>query len=227
MKESKKNSNVKSLIYKVLVVICVAIWLLAVILLIQNKNVIFRTKIKQAPTFMIEIPTNAPSPNSTSIPVQQKIIPTNVPVKQNLETTIGEGDLINAINAFRSANGLSQLSANQSLCQETRKRVQDMVSINSGRDPANYTLSHDGMAQDIQNGTLARLVGKQSYGENVASAYCRNATTGESIDVSTATQLVEWCFANSPTHRSTLMRPDWTDVCSSGQFPFYVQTFAK
>lgn len=192
---------------------------------VGNNVITYFTSIYPSPTPSI-IVTTTPVPKATVIPTQ-KPIATQSQVKQATNRTIPEGELIVAINAYRQGHGLSSLNTNQALCQETRKRVQDMVSINAGKQPSAYILSHDGMGTDIANGVLAKTVGLHSYGENIASAYCKRTSDGVNVDITTATQLVEWCFDSSSGHRDTLLKPDWTDVCSSGQFPFYVQTFAK
>lgn len=156
-----------------------------------------------------------------TLPPSEVIIPTQASeaIVSNTPITIPEGELYTAINTYRLAHGLNALTLNNQLCVETRKRVQDILS--SG------VLSHDGMEQDIRNGVLRNLVGKASYGENLASAYCKRPSDGVNVDVSTSTQLVEWCFDSSEGHKANLLNPTWTDVCSSGQFPYYVETFAK
>jgi uncharacterized protein YkwD len=167
------------------------------------------------------------TPTLTPTPIQQQITPIAYPIRQVVGATIPESELIAAINIYRQDRGLSTLNTNESLCQETRKRVQDMVNLNAGKSPDQITLNHDGMQADLDNGVLARLVGKSRYGENIAYAGCKRPADGVTVDVTTGVQLVEWCFDSSPLHKETLLEPYWTDVCSSGQFPYYVETFAK
>lgn len=190
-----------------------------------NKKEIVDKKV----TVSIITPSSTEYP--TPIPEEPIIIPTSPPkvAVENIPAprTIPEDELIEAINLYRKARGLNSLNKNESLCQETRKRVQDMVTLNIGRNFGNMILNHDGMAADTQAGILNKLTGKTYFGENIAPALCNRVTDNVTVRVTTGVQLVEWCFDASPTHKENLLRPDWTDVCSSGQFPFYVQTFAK
>ena len=174
----------------------------------------------------LAVPTNAATPTIEPKPISTPIPTANTYVPPPANRAIPEEELIVAINIYRQAHGVSALSTSQALCQETRKRVQDMVTLNIGKVPGNMILNHDGMAQDVQNGVLDHSVGKKHYGENIASAYCKRPFDGAVVDVTTGTQLVEWCFDSSPGHKENLLNPQWTDVCSSGQFPFYVETFA-
>lgn len=160
-----------------------------------------------------------PTVTSVVTPTPSQSVSKTYQPTASLPITISEQELVSAINVYRQVHGLSALSYNPSLCVETRKRVQDIVSSGS--------LSHLGMEEDIKNGILRNLVGKSSYGENLASAYCKRTSDGINVDVKTGTQLVEWCFDSSAGHRANLLNPTWTDICSSGQFPYYVQTFAK
>lgn len=182
------------------------------------------------PTSSKPNPTSTPGPTYSQDPplskVQQRSTGVVLPVNSQ-GVTVGEGELINAVNFYRQAHGLSSLNRNESLCQETRKRVQDMVSLNSGREVGRLILNHDGMAADVQSGTLNKLTGMTYFGENIASAACKRPSDGQVVHITTGTQLVEWCFDASTSHRENLLNPTWSEVCSSGQFPFYVQTFAK
>jgi uncharacterized protein YkwD len=215
------------------------IFLSVVVLFITDSNNIFLSKMlgltiaKPSITpFQEPSPTatDIPTPTSTPEPYIRKQVQANTQLQNNITkptTTIPEGELINAINIYRQAHGLSSLNTNESLCQETRKRVQDMVNLNIGRSPGNFILNHDGMIIDNQNGTTNKLTGKTYFGENIAAAFCKRRSDDQVVYVETGTQLVEWCFDSSPSHKENLLRVDWTDVCSSGQFPFYVQTFAR
>lgn len=235
-KTSRKSSqNPWGLIIVLFILISVAV------LLIADSNNIFLSKMLgltiTKPTIIPSqepFPTATYTPTPTSTPTPEPYIPKQIQTNtqsqnsaHNSTVTISEGELIAAINIYRQAHGLSSLNTNESLCQETRKRVQDMVTLNAGKQGSDIVLNHDGMAQDVTSGVLANHVGKRSYGENIASAYCKRPSDGTVVDITTGVQLVEWCFDSSPAHKENLLDPSWTDVCSSGQFPFYVQTFAK
>lgn len=141
--------------------------------------------------------------------------------------TISESDLISAVNNYRQSQGVSRLSVNEGLCREARKRAQDLTNQNTGKWPP-FILGHDPFLKDISDGTLGKLSGGLTFfGENVASSNCKNLIDGSDVFVHTAVQLVEKCFASSIEHKDNMLRSDWTNVCSSGQYPFYVQIFGR
>lgn len=140
--------------------------------------------------------------------------------------TISEDELIAAVNSYRQSQGLAELSVNEGLCQEARKRAQDLTNQNVGRWPP-FVLGHEPFLKDVNDGTLSKLSGFTFFGENVASSNCKKLTDGGDIFVHNATQLVEECLASSSEHKENILRSDWTHVCSSGRYPFYVQIFGK
>lgn len=163
------------------------------------------------PTGSLDFPTSIPTPRP----------PTPTPIPR----TIPEDELIEAINIFRKANGRSQLARHDGLCTESRKRVQDLLTL--AEQNHKIILNHDGFEQDVKSGHLTELTGKYSFGENIAAAHCLRPSDQVAVNVTTGVQLVEWCFASSTGHRDDLLNPEWTDVCSSGQYPIYVENFAK
>lgn len=175
-----------------------------------------------------------PNKNVASSPKEQTenintIIPTLAPTTPPTPTppprTIPEDELISAINEFRKAQGKGALSRNEGLCTEARKRTEDLLLLFDQND--RIVLNHDGFKADVESGRLTELTGKYAFGENVASAYCKRTNDSVNVSVSNGTQLVEWCFESSTGHRENMLNPDWTDVCSSGQFPIYVQIFSR
>lgn len=169
------------------------------------------------------LPTNPPAIELS--PVSTPVLLTGKPLDwQSL--TIPESELVTAINNYRQSHGLTNLKVNEGLCREARKRAQDLVDQNVGRLPP-FLLSHEQFLQDIKDGTLGKLSGLTFFGENVASSNCKRITDNVDVFVANATQLVEWCFDASESHREAMLRSDWTNVCSSGHYPFYVQIFGK
>lgn len=165
----------------------------------------------------------SPSPSVTPEPVPESI---KKPIDSQ-PSTILERDLISAINDYRQSNGVSRLSVNEGLCQEARKRAQDLTNQNMGRWPP-FILGHEPFLKDISDGTLGKLSGGLSFfGENVASSNCKNLIDGSDVFVHNANQLVEECFVSSEEHKENMLRSDWIYVCSSGRYPFYVQIFGK
>lgn len=194
---------------------------------------IYRSEDSPSPT--IPLTTTAPTVTATPIPTN---IPTKVPtikpsptVKPTYEPvdwqslTISEDELITGINRYRKSQGVSDLAVNEGLCKEARKRAQDLTNQNMGRWP--FTLGHEPFLQDVEDGTLGKLSGLTFFGENVASSNCKKLTDGSDVFVHDVTQLVEECFASSAGHKENLLKPDWTNICSSGRYPFYVQIFGK
>lgn len=172
--------------------------------------------IKPSPTSLSII-----KPSITSAPLS----PTNKPVDwQSL--TIPEDQLITAVNNYRQAQGVSKLNINEGLCQEARKRAQDLTNQNIGRWPP-FILEHKPFLKDVNDGTLGKLSGLTMFGENVASSNCKKLTDGGDVFINNATQLVEECFSSSSEHRDNMLRFDWTHICSSGRYPFYVQIFGR
>lgn len=157
--------------------------------------------------------------------LQQKELDITPPTPTPLPRTIPESELIQAINTFRQAHRLSTLSTNEGLCTEARKRVQDLIELM--KQNGEVVLNHDGFRQDVESGRVTELSGKEEFGENIASAICLRPSDETVVNVQTGIQLVEWCFSSSQSHRETLLRAEWTDTCSSGQFPIYVQLFAR
>lgn len=130
------------------------------------------------------------------------------------------------MNNYRLSQAVSRLSVNEGLCQEARKRAQDLTNQNIGKWPP-FILGHEPFLKDVNDGILGKLSSLTFFGENVASSNCKKLTDEGDVYVHNATQLVEECFAFSAGHKDTMLKPDWTHVCSSGRYPFYVQIFGK
>ncbi|MFH0937095.1 MAG: CAP domain-containing protein [Candidatus Daviesbacteria bacterium] len=190
----------------------------------SSKSVSKTFEISPTPTFSPPttkpIPTNTPTiiPSSTSVPTQKSV--------DSPSLTIPENELIDAVNNYRQSQGTSRLNINEGLCQEARKRAQDLTNQNVGKWPP-YILGHEPFLKDINDGTLGKLSGLTFFGENVASSNCKNLKNGNDVFVHNATQLVKECLASSSEHNENMLKPDWIYVCSSGQYPFYVQIFGK
>jgi len=172
---------------------------------------------------IVPTPTLSPTTIPTVSPVQKT---SSYTPQVNTQTMASEPDLDNAVNIYRHAHAQSSLTVNPKLCQEAQKRIQDLALLNGDRQPGNLILNHDGIQADLDSGRLQQLVGLHRYGENVASSFCRRPSDNVSVNISTGTQLVEWCFDSSPSHKENLLQPYWTDVCSVGVYPFYVEEFA-
>ncbi len=181
---------------------------------------------------VVDSPGTTAPPTATPIPTKLPIIKPSSASESTQRSvdwqslTISEDELIAAVNNYRQSQGTSRLSVSEGLCQEARKRAQDLTNQNIGRWPP-FILGHEPFLKDINDGTLGKLSGFTFFGENVASSNCKKLTDGSDVNVNDAVQLVEECFASSVDHKDNLLKADWTHVCSSGRYPFYVQIFGK
>lgn len=169
----------------------------------------------------------SPTPTSTiTFPAKkQDSLPKD---NQEAPATISSSELNQAINIYRKSHGLNPLTVNQELCTYAQKRANDMFALNKGRNFGNMILNHDVIASDVQSGAIRNYIhGKSRYGENIAAALCQRPSDNQTVKITTGVQLVEWCFDSSPLHKEELLYPSYTDVCSVGKFPFYVEIFAR
>jgi len=141
---------------------------------------------------------------------------------------IPQEELITAVNNYRSAHGVKTLKINQELCKYAELIIQDMFKLHEGKNHSDQiTMNHDRIDSDVRSGRIYNYIhGKREFGENIAVAKCRWSET-ESREVKTASDVTDYCFENSPKHKEVLLDPIWTDVCSIGILPFYIEIFAK
>lgn len=211
----------------------IRIWFLLVIVLVVllfAHTFLVNSKPKENTFEIFPSPTTCPtvSPFPTEFPTNNPL-PTLKPTIKPVDwqsITISESELIAAINHYRQSQGKSVLNLNEGLCQEARKRALDLTNQNTGRWPP-FILGHEPFLKDVNDGTVGKLSGLTFFGENVASSNCKKMTDGSDVFVHNATQLVEECFASSASHKETMLKSDWTNVCSSGRYPFYVQIFGN
>jgi len=147
--------------------------------------------------------------------------------------TLPSADLNLAMNKYRTSHGVSEVSINQELCDYGLKRAQDMRDMNAGKvlnenGWDKLEINHDRIDKDVKSGAITNYIhGKSEYGENIATAICKlSDASNDSIKIMTATDLTR-CFDSSPKHKEVLLDSIWTDGCSVGRFPFYVEIFAK
>jgi len=145
---------------------------------------------------------------------------------------VPEDEIDTALNIYRAAHGLSKLIVNQELCSYANKRINQLIAINKDFYKTNeYThvnMNHDGISADVNSGNIKNYIhGKWDYGENIASARCKNPTDGIVSNITSGTQLIDECWDASPAHKENMVFPNWTDVCTEGKYPLYVQIFAR
>lgn len=150
-------------------------------------------------------------PSPTPLPTPYSLLPTLPPTP-----TISEADLYNALQDYRTSNGRTHLVLEENLCLYARKRVEEHLKRLETLNPDDKPLdSHAGFQRDADSGELFKITDMKAVAENLAylPAY------------STATQIVEWGWDSSTAHRDAQLSNDWTHVCLSGKYPFYVGIF--
>lgn len=151
------------------------------------------------------------SPTPTPSPTPYSLLPTPPP-----PPTISEADLYNALRDYRTSNGRTHLVLEENLCLYSRKRVEEHRNRLETLGPDEKPLdAHAGFQRDADSGELFKITDMKAVAENLA--YLPAYTT--------ATQIVEWGWDSSTAHRDAQLSNDWTHVCLSGKYPFYVGIF--
>jgi len=161
-----------------------------------------------------------PTPKITATTAPKKPQATPAPV-----TDIINEDVLKALNDYRGVHGVSALRLDDNLCRYAEKRVQDLVT-KGGLD------GHEGFKKDFdveKNEDLPQSIKDYGYGkigENLASQYCRNMTTGQGFIAETGVALIEWCFDSSTAgHKEAQLNRDFKDVCIRHGKNMYVIIF--
>lgn len=129
-----------------------------------------------------------------------------------------------ALNEYRQAHRAHALVENEHLCTYAEKRVQDLIAYGS-------LDGHKGFMEDFSK--PEKPVGIRDYpggrvGENLASQYCVNGTTGQPMYVENPTQLIEWCFDSSQRgHREAQLDTAYNNVCVRHGKNMYVVIFGE
>lgn len=131
-------------------------------------------------------------------------------------------EVFEALNQYRLTHKLHELQLNSNLCTYAEKRVQDLLAHGSLDGHAGFQADFEADEPPVgirdYNGT--------TIGENLASQYCLNGTTGETIFAEHPTQLIEWCFDSSQKgHREAQLSQEYRDVCVRHGDNMYVVIF--
>lgn len=138
---------------------------------------------------------------------------------------VPDWEVVEAINQYRADHQVHQLIVDNNLCKYAEKRVEDLIKY-GGLD------NHQGFKADFED-TNNLPVGIKDYsggaiGENLASQYCINGTTGDSFVASTGTSLIEWCFDSSVKgHREAQLNNRYNAVCVRHGQNMYVVIFGE
>ncbi len=138
---------------------------------------------------------------------------------------VSDSEVFAALNQYRADHHVHALVTDQNLCQYAEKRVQDLVKVGS-------LDNHEGFKQDFADqSNLPEPIQNYSggeIGENLASQYCINGTTGESFVAQTGTALIEWCFDSSQKgHREAQLNSRYNAVCVRHAQHMYVVIFGE
>ncbi|MCA9369429.1 hypothetical protein KC721_03955, partial [Candidatus Woesebacteria bacterium] len=130
--------------------------------------------------------------------------------------------VLEALNAYRATHGVHELNLNSNLCTYAEKRANDLIAHGGLDNHAGFIADFD--AEEPPVGIAD--YGGGSFGENLASQYCVNGTTGETIFAEHPTQLIEWCFDSSQKgHREAQLSKEYQDVCVRHGNNMYVVIF--
>jgi uncharacterized protein YkwD len=161
---------------------------------------------------------------ASPIPVVLKSSPRPIP-KASPVPVISDDDVVRALNEYRSDHKVHQLIVDQNLCNYAAKRVLDLQKKG--------TLDgHEGFKQDFANpDNLPESIKAYTggvIGENLASQFCINGTTGQTFTATSATALIEWCFDSSTKgHREAQLNERYNAVCSRHGSNMYVVIFGE
>lgn len=151
------------------------------------------------------------SPAPTPSPTPYSLLPTPPP-----PPTISEAELYQSLADYRASHGRTRLVLEENLCVYARKRVDEHLKRLETLSPDDKPLdSHSGFQRDADSGDLFKITDMKAVAENLAYL----------PDYATATQIVEWGWDTSTSHRDAQLSNDWSHVCLSGKYPLYVGIF--
>ncbi len=192
-------------------------FLLFILIVSFSKNTLSVSKINKKISKENKISKTLNTPTTTSIPTpsltlapSSTVTPTQAPTKIPLPTSFdvqavqssGNQDLLSAVNAFRSKNGLGALSSNSTLCSIAQSRVSENATLGQLDNHAGFEKYFKGQAEF------------KGMGENL-----HWATYTE-----TPTEIVENGWANSPGHKTNMLDSKWQYGCG-GQAGSYYASF--
>lgn len=165
------------------------------------------------------------TPKAKIVPTKAVDIPKSPAATFTPARDIPDNEVVEAINQYRSDHQVHQLIVDQNLCKYAEKRVQDLIAF-GGLD------NHEGFKKDFEDlSNLPEPIKAYSggtIGENLASQYCINGTTGANFVATTGTALIEWCFDSSVKgHREAQLNPRYNAVCVRHGKNMYVVIFGE
>lgn len=134
-----------------------------------------------------------------------------------LVTPIVEDLLWAALLAYRQSHQRQQLVLEEPLCLYARGRVAELTQRLKTIPEGETALDgHAGFHRDAENGSVFTRTGFPAVSENLAYL----------PQVKTATQVIEWGWDTSTSHRDAQLSNEWSHGCVVGPGPFFVALFA-
>lgn len=163
----------------------------------------------------------SPSPSPTIVFRPSPVPSKNAPVRRVSPIPapeVSEIDLWNALLSYRASHERTLLARDESLCAFARDRAAEhlerLKTLSSDQEPLD---AHAGFKRDADSGVLFDRTGFPAVAENLAYL----------PDSRTATQIIEWGWDTSTSHREAQLSNEWTHGCVVGTRPFYVGIFAR
>ena len=165
--------------------------------------------------FLSPTPSPAAAPRPSHIPstrvTARRISPAVAP-------EVSEMDLWNALFSYRASHQRTSLARDESICSYARERVNEHSERLKALEPDQEPLdAHAGFKRDADSGTLFERTGFPAVAENLAYL----------PDSRTATEIIEWGWDTSTSHREAQLSNEWTHGCVVGTRPFYVALFGR
>jgi len=174
---------------------------------------------------ILAAPLPASQPQATPLTLNEKkpsqtVYPAFKPARD-----ISDNEVIAAINQYRADHQVHQLVVDDHLCQYAQKRVQDLIAFGTLDNHAGFKADFDN-PENLPESIKSYSGG--TIGENLASQYCINGTTGQSFVAETGTALIEWCFDSSVKgHREAQLNTRYNAVCVRHGKNMYVVIFGE
>lgn len=165
--------------------------------------------------------------STVSLPITSPTVTVATPAQPKKRTVpstpvrwpnVREDELWDALSLYREEQRRTPLVREESLCVYARSRVKELEgrtkTVTGTESPLD---GHAGFQRDADSGALFSQTGFSAIAENLAYL----------PGYKTATQIIEWGWDSSSSHREAQLDNEWTHACVVGTYPFYVAIFAR
>lgn len=164
----------------------------------ENEEITPTPVVSASPTpspIAIVNPTAIPEPTTSDWGVAEKVGDHTYTIKVgNDEQMASPREVMDALNAYRSTNGISTLSWSDTLASYAQTRADHFKNIGT-------VDGHEGFNNYLENESGFDKLGFRKLGEN---SYFGGPLTG--------THLIEWVFSQSPGHNANQLDSGWSHV---------------